>query len=84
MASGDVLPGDGSGTATSTKCSSKYMNGVFVVGTYNSIVDGYKVGRGCEGCPANWGRCAVDQCNYAGDFRPSWEKAGHLPDERGY
>lgn len=78
--------GDNTGTESSTtKCKSKYMNGVYQVGTYNPHTDGYKVGRGCEGCPASYGsKCAVETVNYSGDFRPSWEQNGHLPDEKGY
>jgi hypothetical protein len=69
---------------TGNCCDSIYMNGVFVVGTQSPIVDGYKVGKGCEGCPANHGKCKVDQVNYDGDFRPSWEVSGKLPDQLGY
>lgn len=65
-------------------CKSLYMNGVFVVGTQSPINDGYKVGKGCEGCPAGGSRCRVHEVNYDGDFRPSWEVSGKLPDEKGY
>jgi len=71
------------------KCESIYMNGVYQQGTWNPIEDGYKKGRGCEGCPAqNGNSCrfvtAPEQMNWDGDFRPSWEVAGHKPDEKGY
>ncbi len=70
---------------TGQTCDSIYMNGIFVLGTKSPITDGYKKGRGCEGCPANWGdKCAVSELNYDGDFRPSWEVEGKGPDELGY
>ncbi|MFA9462724.1 MAG: hypothetical protein ACERKN_00370 [Velocimicrobium sp.] len=78
-ASGDTTPTD-----TGYKCKSIYMNGVYLLGTYSPITDGYKIGRGCEGCPANWGKCAISEVNYDNDFRPTWEISGHLPDELGY
>ena len=72
-------------SASGYSCDSKYMNGTYVIGTYTPINDGYKKGRGCEGCPANYGNsCGVSQVNYDGDFRPSWEVQGHLPNEKGY
>lgn len=70
--------------STGHSCESLYMNGVFVVGTQNPIVDGYKVGKGCEGCHANWGRCAINEVDSDGEFRPSWEVSNKLPDEKGY
>lgn len=91
MASGDAgdVGGDASETTVSRGCGSKYMNGVFQMPTYNSIEDGYKIGRGCEGCPAwNGNSCrfesAPEEMNWDGDFRPSWEVQGHEPDEKGY
>ena len=36
-------------------CKSIYMNGMYQQPTYNPIQDGYKLGRGCEGCPASNG-----------------------------
>jgi hypothetical protein len=67
-------------------CESIYMSGVYLKGTYNSINDGYKIGYGCDGCPADFGKCAVQEESekYDGDFRPSWEKNGKLPDEKGW
>lgn len=78
-----------SGSQKYTKCKSIYLNGTYQKPTYNPIQDGYKVGRGCEGCPASDGSsCRFDshpeQMNWDGDFRPSWEIQGHLPDEKGY
>jgi hypothetical protein len=72
--------------SSGASCESLYMNGVFTVGTYSPITDGYKIGRGCEGCHANWGKCAIGDPNLNPDqdFRPSWEKAGKGPDEKGY
>ena len=70
--------------SSGNSCDSIYMNGVYVTGTFKSIQDGYKAGYGCNGCPVAWGRCAVAEVSWEGDFRPSWEKAGKLPDEKGY
>lgn len=77
--------------ATETRCKSIYMLGKPVKPTYNPIEDGYKKGRGCEGCLAwNAAQCvcrlitAPKEMNWDGDFRPSWEVAGHKPDEPGY
>ncbi len=65
-------------------CDSLYMNGVYLKGTYHPKKDGYKIGRGCEGCPVAYDdRCNVADANYDGDFRPSWEISGKLPDELG-
>lgn len=81
MASGDVI----------SRCKSKYMLGKPVKPTYNSISDGYKLGRGCEGCQAWNGSenvCRLitepDSINWDGDFRPSWEIMGKKPDELGW
>lgn len=74
---------------TTSRCKSIYMKGVYQQPTYNPIEDGYKIGRGCEGCPAwNGTSCrfisAPDEMNWDGDFRPTWEVQGHKPDEKGY
>lgn len=72
------------------KCESIYMNGVFTVGNGNSINDGYKIGYGCDGCPAiEKGKGKNSYCNIAnitweGDFRPWWEKQGKTGDEKGW
>lgn len=91
MASGEVADNTSSSGGKEEKrgCKSKYMKGVFQKPTYQPIKDGYKIGRGCEGCPAwNGNSCrfetAPEEMNWDGDFRPSWEVAGHLPDEKGY
>lgn len=78
-----------SGDTDSTKCNSIYMKGVFQSPTNNSIVDGYKKGYGCMGCPAFAGTsCMFDSrpetMNWKSDFRPSWEINGKLPNEKGY
>ena len=57
--------------------------------TYNSIQDSYKIGYGCDGCPAwNGNNCMFisnpEQMTWDADFRPSWEIHEHLPDEKGY
>lgn len=87
MASGAVA--DASTEENVRGCKSIYMKGVFQKPTYSPITDGYKIGRGCEGCPAwNGSSCrfqsAPEEMNWDGDFRPSWEVAGHKPDEKGY
>ena len=70
--------------------SSIYMNGVYQEPTYNPMRDGYKKGRGCEGCPAwNGKSCRFtskpeEMLNWDNDYRPTWEVEGHLPDEKGY
>ena len=79
----------GSQADTTYHCKSIYMHGVYQQPTYNPIQDGYKLGRGCEGCPAsNGASCRFishpEEMNWDGDFRPSWEVQGHLPDEKGY
>ena len=48
-----------SGTPKYTKCKSIYLNGTYQKPTYNPIQDGYKVGRGCEGCPASDGSSCI-------------------------
>lgn len=78
-----------SGTPNKYSCKSIYMKGVYVQPTYSPITDGYKIGRGCEGCPAwNGHSCRFistpEDINWDGDFRPTWEKQGYLPDEKGY
>ena len=78
-----------SGSNSKYHCDSIYMNGIYQKPTYNPIQDGYKIGRGCEGCPAqNGDSCrfvsAPEEMNWDGDFRPTWEKNGHKPDEKGY
>lgn len=78
-----------SGATPKRACNSIYMKGVYVQPTYNPMRDGYKKGRGCEGCPAWDGKScrfvsAPEQMNFDDDFRPTWEKEGHLPDEKGY
>ena len=65
------------------------MKGIYQKPTYNPMEDGYKVGRGCEGCPAwNGQGCRIithpEELNFNDDFRPSWEINGHKPDEKGY
>jgi hypothetical protein len=71
--------------STGGGCDSKYMNGIFVVGIGSPITNGYKVGRGCEGCPGSEGnKCKADKMNDAEDCRPTWEKDGKLPDQKGY
>lgn len=70
-------------------CKSIYMKGKYQQPTYNPIQDGYKIGRGCEGCPAWDGNSCrfiskPEEMNWDGDFRPSWEIAGKKPDEKGY
>lgn len=67
------------------RCKSKYMNGVYQKPTYINS-DGFKIARGCEGCPARDGESCrfvshPEQMNWDGDFRPTWEKEGHGPDE---
>lgn len=92
LASGaEINPGAGSesGSTAESRCKSKYMKGNYVQPTNNPIEDGYKKGRGCEGCPAwNGSSCrlqsAPDEMNWDGDFRPAWEVQGHFPDEKGY
>ncbi len=72
-------------------CKSIYMLGIPISPSYNPIEDGYKTGRGCEGCPA-WDdeECVCrlitkpEEMNWDDDFRPTWEVQGHLPDEKGY
>lgn len=76
-------------SGTRYACKSIFMKGKYIQPTYNPIKDGYKIGRGCEGCPAwNGYSCRFvsepEQMNWDGDFRPTWEKKGHLPDEKGY
>ena len=49
--------------------------------------DGFKIVRGCEGCPAQDGESCrfvshPEQMNWDGDFRPTWEQQGHGPDEK--
>ena len=94
MAEG-VYAASGAGTGNNTttyKCDSIYMRGVYQQPTWSPITDGYKIGRGCEGCPAwNGSSCRFqsapqEMVNWSGptDFRPSWEKEGKLPDEKGY
>jgi len=69
-------------------CQSIYMKGVFQANTrFTNITDWSNDSdvkhkekeRGCEGCPYNWGHCAVKDANAnAGqDARPSWEKKGY-------
>lgn len=58
-------------TGSSRRCQSKYMNGVYHSMQYTGGPDITK--RGCEGCNANWGFCAIKFCNYDGVFKPSWE-----------
>ncbi len=69
-------------------CQSVYMRGVFQRNTrYENIKDPSNdsdlkhtlIERGCEGCPYNWGRCAVNDPNAqpGQDGRPGWEKAGY-------
>ncbi|MDF2485723.1 MAG: hypothetical protein K0R46_1891 [Herbinix sp.] len=71
--------------STGGGCDSFYMNGIFVVGTYSPITDGYKVGRGCEGCPgSNGNKCKANQMSDDEDCRPTWEKEGKLPEQLGY
>ncbi|MBQ7956102.1 MAG: hypothetical protein IJ282_10175 [Lachnospiraceae bacterium] len=77
-----------SGARIQYSCDSIYMNGVYHHPTYNPLEDGYKIGRGCEGCPAWTGdSCRFDtapeQMNWDGDFRPTWEVDGKLPDDKG-
>lgn len=72
-----------------SKCKSIYMSGVYQQPTYNPMEDGYKKGKGCEGCPASNGSgCRFsdpkEEANKFVDYRPSWEIQGHLPDEKGY
>lgn len=69
------------------RCKSKYMNGVYQKPTFISNGDGYKIVRGCEGCPAQDGESCrfvshPEQMNWDDDFRPTWEKEGHGPDEK--
>ena len=78
-----------SGIQTTPVCGSIYMKGIYQKPTYNPIEDGYKVGRGCEGCPAwNGQGCRIithpEELNFNDDFRPSWKINGHKPDEKGY
>ena len=77
--------------STAKRCKSIYILGIPQTPTYNSYEDGYKLGRGCEGCPAwNSSKCVCrlavspEEMNWDGDFRPTWEVQGHLPDEKGY
>lgn len=67
-------------------CKSKYMNGVYQKPT-NIDSDGFKIAKGCEGCPAQDGESCrfvshPEQMNWDGDFRPTWEQQGHGPDEK--
>lgn len=75
-------------SASSTGCQSIYMNGVFHANSrwsnvtdWNSDSDSKhtEIERGCEGCPYNWGYCAVNNGNaQAGqDARPGWEQKGY-------
>lgn len=79
-ASGDVPSANG--------CQSIYMKGIFHTNTRlqnisnpgnDTDLNHQEIERGCEGCPYNWGKCAVnDQNAQAGqDARPSWEKKGY-------
>lgn len=77
----------GSQGGSQYRCKSKYMNGVYQKPTFISNGDGYKIVRGCEGCPAQDGESCrfvshPEQMNWDGDFRPTWEQQGHGPDER--
>ncbi len=73
-------------TVSGTGCGSKWMNGVYhpMIRHDGEPDDGHtKMERGCEGCPASWNHgCHVSQCNYSGDFRPSWESDGYTPDAK--
>lgn len=80
MASGDVISGTG--------CNSIYMRGVYHPNTRGqNVIDPANdpdsahtlLERGCEGCPYNWGWCAVNDDNaFPGqDSRPDWERKGH-------
>lgn len=89
MASGDTAENTSQSGDNTRGCKSIYMKGKFQMPTYKPIEDGYKIGRGCEGCPAwNGNSCRFDtapeEMNWDGDFRPSWEVQGHKPDEKGY
>ena len=84
-----VYSASGSTISSQYKCKSIYMNGLYQQPTYNPIEDGYKLGRGCEGCPVWDGNsCRLiskpEEINWDGDFRPTWEVQGKLPDEKGY
>lgn len=75
--------------SSNAKCDSIHMKGKPQSPTYNPIKDGYKIGRGCEGCSAwDGSSCRLvskpEELNWDGDFRPTWEVQGHLPDELGY
>ncbi|MFA9466247.1 MAG: hypothetical protein ACERKN_18425 [Velocimicrobium sp.] len=67
------------------KCASIYMQGVYSPKNGDSIHVGYKLGYGCDGCPAVAnGRCTVNEITWDGDFRPWWEKQGKTGDELGW
>lgn len=77
-----------SGDVTTSGCKSIYMKGVFHRNTrWENVTDWSNDSdlkhkereRGCEGCPYNWGYCAVNNTNAqpGQDARPSWEQKGY-------
>lgn len=82
MASGTT---DGSDSANSSKCDSKYMNGVFHNPDYST--NNNLNGSGCEGCPAvRPNGCALQLEHLWDSYKaddgkrmPSWEKEGKGP-----
>lgn len=76
----------GGGQAPETaSCDSIYMNGIWHGSDFSDWQNGTNInGRGCEGCPANWGDGICHVANYdpSEDCRPSWEKNGKGPDEK--
>ena len=77
MASGEDVPG-------SKTCNSVYMKGVFKKDDFSNWSSGTLMDVGCLNCPANWGRCAVNDpyLSKPGPYMPLWEKLGHAPTER--
>lgn len=81
-ASGSTGTGD---SGSGKQCESVYMNGVYAPKNGDSINVGYKLGYGCDGCPAvKGGKCTVNEITWEGDFRPWWEKLGKKDDEKGW
>jgi hypothetical protein len=70
-------------------CKSIYMKGIYHRNTrWENIHPGddsdskhTEIERGCEGCPYNWGECAVNFSNAqpGQDSRPGWERKGYKP-----
>jgi hypothetical protein len=64
------------------KCKSIYRKGVYKPSNWNPVTCD---DMGCQGCPAadlgGGSRCGVDMCVDPNlDYRPSWERAGGVPD----